>query len=311
MGGPSLSVVITTRNSARTLARCLDSLLPYYEQGHIAEIVVVDGNSRDQTVEIARAYQATLLLEDEGQPYQDSIIRAHHSKYHALDMGWQHTRGDLVVFLDSDAYLGEGFFPAATAFFADEELGVLGCWAKAWVTNRVTKTLGEAWQFHAERVERLQRPSVNALERLYAFAAWFGAKGIPASGPCYIVRRACLERVGGHDILGDVGLSLRIVEAGWKSLWWVESPVYHLPKESLRQLARQRFFWGQAGAFMPGGGWRRHLAFPFRIAGATTLGLFLSMRFRNAWHVLTLPVAELSHLAGYLAGLLARARGKR
>ena len=66
----SLSVVITTRNSARTIGRCLESLVPYYRRGDIAEIVLVDGHSTDSTVEIARSYPVTLLIEEGTESYR-------------------------------------------------------------------------------------------------------------------------------------------------------------------------------------------------------------------------------------------------
>jgi glycosyltransferase involved in cell wall biosynthesis len=300
-------VVITTRNSARTIGRCLESLVPYYRRGDIAEIVLVDGHSTDGTVEIARPYPVTLLLEEGTESYEDTTIRILYSTYHALDQGWRNASGDLVMFLDSDAYLGEDFFPQALAFFADEKLGALGCWAKAWVTTPLTETIGQLWSFHGERIRAIQNNPHHPFGRLYRLLTTFGAKRLLVSGPCYIVRQPCLELLGGHDTSGDVGISLGLEERGWRSWWWVDAPIYHLPRESLREVVRQRYSWSQNGAYMPGRA-RSLVLHPLRIGGAVALGVFLAVRFRAPRHLAALPLAEVSSFAGYVAGLMARVR---
>jgi cellulose synthase/poly-beta-1,6-N-acetylglucosamine synthase-like glycosyltransferase len=284
--------------------------VPYQEQGYISEVIVVDGHSTDGTREIIRQYPVRLLLEEGTERYDNSVIRAHLSKYNALNQGWRASTADLVMFLDSDAYLGQGFFPKAVEFFVTPSLGVLGCWNKAWVTTRVTSTIGELWRFHGERIRAFQANSASPLERFYQFAVGFGKRGIPTSGPCYIVRRSCLELLGGHDVQGDVGICLRLQERGFTSWWWIEAPVYHRPKESLRALARQRYNWGKDGAYRPVGGLRFYFILLARPIGAMGLGLLLAVRFRNPLHLIVLPLAEGSHLAGYVAGCWARARGK-
>ena len=305
----SVSVVITTRNSARTIGRCLESLVPYQERGEISEVIVVDSHSADGTVEIVRSYPVKLLLEEGVKDYSDSTIRARYSTYQALDQGWRNACGDLVMFLDSDAYLGQDFFPQALAFFVDEKLGVLGCWAKAWVSTPLTQTIGQIWAFHGERLRIIQNNSHHPFDRLYRLVTFFGAKRLYASGPCYIVRRSCLELLGGHDVSGDVGISLRLDERGWRSWWWVDAPVCHLPKGDLRGLYRQHYLWGRAEAYASMGA-RPLVLHPLRIGGAVALGVFLAVRYRAPRHLVALPLAEVSSFAGCVAGLVARARGK-
>ncbi|MBI4999395.1 glycosyltransferase family 2 protein [Candidatus Gottesmanbacteria bacterium] len=52
-----LSVVLATFNEEKNLAACLDSV-----KGLADEIVVVDGKSSDQTVEIAKKYGAHIIV---------------------------------------------------------------------------------------------------------------------------------------------------------------------------------------------------------------------------------------------------------
>lgn len=306
----TLSVVIPTRDDARTIGRCLDSLVSYYRRGDITEIIVVDGHSTDGTAEIARSYPLRFLVEEGTEEYKDSVIRGHYGCHRARDQGWRNACGDLVMFLDSDAYLGEDFFAQALAFFVDEKLGVLGCWPKAWVTTPLTQTIGQLWTFHEERVRAMQNNSYNLLHRLYVLVAFFGAKRLWTSGPCYIVRRPCLELLGGHDESGDAGISPRLEDRGWRSWWWVDAPVYHLPREGFREFCRQHYLWGKTEPYASMGA-RPLVLHPLRIGGAVALGVFLAVRFRAPRHLAVLPLAEVSLFAGYVAGLVARARGKR
>lgn len=54
-----LSVVLATFNEEKNLAECLDSVV-----GFASEIVVVDGSSKDKTVEIAKKYGAKVVVTD-------------------------------------------------------------------------------------------------------------------------------------------------------------------------------------------------------------------------------------------------------
>ena len=55
---PMVSIIIPTKNSARTLARCLDSIIN--QQYENIEIIIVDNFSTDDTLEIARKYTTAI-----------------------------------------------------------------------------------------------------------------------------------------------------------------------------------------------------------------------------------------------------------
>ena len=91
MAWPSISVVICAYNAAATIAECLEhsTRLDYPD----LEILVVDDGSTDGTGEIARRYPRARVL---------SIDHAGLSV--ARNEGMTAARGDLVAYLDSDAY---------------------------------------------------------------------------------------------------------------------------------------------------------------------------------------------------------------
>lgn len=294
------SVVIPTKNNAATIGQCLASLIPYYEQGYISEIVVVDAHSIDGTLEIVNKFPTKVLFDEGVSPYL------------ARELGWRNTSGELVLFTDADTYLGKDFFPAIYRFFEDPQIGIVGVWERAVLTNRIGRTIGEWWIYHANNLRKLLYSNPNSwslFQRLYHRVVFGGEKCVTTSGPCFIVRRDCLEAVGGFECpqgSADVLLSKRIIDKGWKATWWLEAPLYHYPPTSLRQLIGQRRRWGKTDAVIHKGSLEAYQKAILVIArfGTPIIGLMLALRFKNPLHLLLFPLAHYAWIAGYLAGLL-------
>ena len=98
-----LSIVIPTYNSAATLKATLDAL-----QGvtYVTEIIVSDGGSQDQTLEIAEKFGARVIAKAQGRGPQ-------------LAAGGQVASNDWILFLHSDTVLEEGWSVAVQRFMTD------------------------------------------------------------------------------------------------------------------------------------------------------------------------------------------------
>ena len=83
-----LSVVVTTRNESANIAACLEPFAGAVREG-LAETIVVDNASTDDTKDIARRLGATVL--DKGP--ERSAQR---------NLGWRTARGEWVLVLDAD-----------------------------------------------------------------------------------------------------------------------------------------------------------------------------------------------------------------
>lgn len=92
---PSVSVVIPAYNEERNLPKCLNSLLAQSYPNNLIEIIVVDDNSTDRTVEIARQFGARILM--------NGLKNCERGK----SIGLEGAHGDLILFLDGDNYLPE------------------------------------------------------------------------------------------------------------------------------------------------------------------------------------------------------------
>ena len=103
-----VSVVVPARNAALMLDACLSSIV----RSEPAEIIVVDGLSTDDTVEIARRYGAR-VLSDQGRGLS-----------HARAIGVEAATHERVALIDTDVVLGDGDLAALLEEF--EEGGYTG-----------------------------------------------------------------------------------------------------------------------------------------------------------------------------------------
>jgi len=93
------SIVIPTLNCASELHRLLDSI-QLFDVNSQAEIIVVDGGSRDKTIPIAKKFKTTL------------IVNKGVTKGEARNIGIKHSKGDIIINIDSDTILSGEWFPA-------------------------------------------------------------------------------------------------------------------------------------------------------------------------------------------------------
>ncbi len=96
--GIDLSVVIPTKNEAQNIAWVLERLPSCAD-----EVILVDGQSTDGTVDVARRVRPDIRVIDERRPGKGAALRA----------GFTAARGDFIVMLDADGSMDpaeiEGF----------------------------------------------------------------------------------------------------------------------------------------------------------------------------------------------------------
>lgn len=83
----SVSLIVPTRNEGDNLRIIIDKI-----PGYVDEVIVVDGNSSDDTVEIAKASQRISKV----------ILQSSNGKGAALSAGFSEAQCDLVAIIDAD-----------------------------------------------------------------------------------------------------------------------------------------------------------------------------------------------------------------
>jgi len=103
-----LSIIIPTLNEEKNLPRLLTAIRK--EDIEDLEIVVADAGSKDKTIEIARAFNC--VVTKGGLP---AVGR---------NRGVKVAKGDILLFLDADIILSEGFLKNALEKFSERDLSI-------------------------------------------------------------------------------------------------------------------------------------------------------------------------------------------
>jgi glycosyltransferase involved in cell wall biosynthesis len=110
----SVSVVIPSLDQARFLSTAIDSVLG--QDHRPLELIVMDGGSRDGTIEVLRGHGRALRWVSAPDAGQAAAINA----------GWRSSSGDVIAWLNADdAYLPGAVSAAVGALQADRHLDVV------------------------------------------------------------------------------------------------------------------------------------------------------------------------------------------
>ena len=172
MRGGSLSIVIPVLDEARGIVAALAALGPMRADG--AEIVVVDGGSRDATPSLAA-------------PHCDGVVEAPRGRGAQMNAGARAARGEILVFLHADTRLPDDGVRAIRDGLARGEWGRFDVAIEG-----------------ADRLLALVAAMMNARSRL---------TGIATGDQAIFTRRAAFEAVGGFPeiaLMEDVELCKRL-----------------------------------------------------------------------------------------------------
>jgi len=110
----SVSVVIPSLDQARFLPAAIDSVLA--QDHRPLDLVVMDGGSRDGTIDILRGYGDAVRWVSAPDAGQAAAINA----------GWRASGGDVIAWLNADdAYLADAVSAAVAALEADPDLDLV------------------------------------------------------------------------------------------------------------------------------------------------------------------------------------------
>lgn len=210
------SVIIPTYNRQPILEKCLNALEHQQLQDqHGYEIILVDDGSTDGTVE---------WLQDQSFLHLRLFCQNHQGPAMARNLGLEQAQGDIVVFIDSDLVVTDGFLQA----HAD-------------ALTQGQQTLGHPRLFTYGRVINtcnFEHPTAEPYKVTDFSAAYFATGNVA-------IARVWLEKAGGFDpcfqLYGweDLELGVRLKQFGLKLIKVPEAVGYHWhPPFSLEQIPR-------------------------------------------------------------------------
>lgn len=204
-----VSIIITTKNEGSIIVVLLNSIKKQtYKK---IEVILVDNNSTDNTIEIAKKFQKIKI-------YSFGPERSAQRNY-----GAKKSRGKYLFFLDADMELSPDVVKDCVEVFEKGKLSGVVIPEQSIATN--------FWGM------------VKAFER-----SFYGEKGDPITDAARFFSRKVFIRAGGYDesITGpeDWDLPDRIREAGYR-IGRCNSKIYHHEQNiSLVNLFKKKFYYG-------------------------------------------------------------------
>ena len=196
-GGEPISVVVPARNEEERIGRCL---VPLLRDPAVAEVIVVDDESRDETARLARRLAAAVVR---GRPLPDGWV----GKQWALHQGVAAASGPVVVTLDADTRPAPGLCTALAERLAGCDLVTAGprflCGGVAEQALHASFLAGLVYRFGPVG------PDAPSPDRLLV------------NGQCMAFRRDAMVEADGfarvrRHLTDDVALARLLAREGWR-----------------------------------------------------------------------------------------------
>ncbi len=232
-----ISIIIVNYNVKYFLEQCLYSVYKSIE-GISAEIIVIDNNSTDNSVEYLKPRF----------PGTQFIINYENTGFaKGCNQGLARATGEYILFLNPDTILGEDSISTCISFFeSNHDCGALG-----------VKMIDGAGNFLKESKRSFPSPSTS-LYKLFGLSRIFPGSKVFAryhlghldkdqnhevdvlAGAFMMVRKSLLDETGGFDesffMYGeDVDLSYRIQNTGYKNYYFSGTTIIHFKGESTKR----------------------------------------------------------------------------
>lgn len=224
---PFISIVIANYNGQNYLETCLTSVLKSSITNF--EIIVIDNNSTDSSIEIIREFQE-----------KDKRIKILKNKVNigvpaSRNIAISHCRGEIVILLDNDTEVRKDSLKQLIKPLEDEGVGAAQALLIDFENRRLVQMAGGhlipqaiwLWGFY----ERREYKDIKSK---------LGVTNIIAISAALAVKKKVLDKIGGYDALlynytDDLDFSWRIWIAGYRVVLAPQSIVYHYTKSVARR----------------------------------------------------------------------------
>ncbi len=221
-----ISVIVPVYNGGTVIASCLDALVNQNFPKKQYEVIVVDDGSKDNTVSVVSEFKTVKL-----------VRQGHKGPAAARNHGVSKSKGELVLFTDSDCVPPKNWIKKITKPFKNREVAGVGG------TYRTLNKKSLVARFVGYEIE--ERHKTLGKNTSTDFIGTFSAA----------YRKQIFTKFGGFDKSfpaasgEDPELSFRISKAGHKLVFEPNAFVYHKHPETLGRFLKQKFWRGFWRAF--------------------------------------------------------------
>jgi cellulose synthase/poly-beta-1,6-N-acetylglucosamine synthase-like glycosyltransferase len=213
---PTVSIIVATLNSESTIDDCLCSILELDYPKQLLQVIVVDGGSKDSTVERVKAHSVKLISTQLNAPAgYNAALRTVKSK--------------IVGFIDSDAKVEKQWLKKLVTHLNSPKVAGASGTIATWNDNKlVPRCIGYELSYRYNRLPKeIRRVATMNL----------------------ILKKRLIEKVVGYDealsTQYDTDLGIRLAGAGYKIIFDSSAICYHFHRPTLGQYFRQQFEYGQ------------------------------------------------------------------
>lgn len=213
-----ISIIIPAYNSEKTIGRTIESLLKQSYPKKDYEILVVDDDSTDNTREVVRKFKKVRLIEQK-----------HSGPATARNFGAKNSKGDILLFTDSDCVLDKNWIKEMVKPFTKTEIvGVSGTYRTLNKDNLMARFIGYEIEKRHERMKK---------QKFIDFIGTFSAG----------YRKKIFLKLGGFDTRfrtssgEDPELSFRIEKTGLKMIFQPKAIVFHPHPNTLWKYLKQKY----------------------------------------------------------------------
>jgi cellulose synthase/poly-beta-1,6-N-acetylglucosamine synthase-like glycosyltransferase len=224
-----VSVIIPTKNDGETLEKCLRSIADLNWTEKNKEVIIVDGYSTDDTVEIAKKFDCRVLYEHIG------------TRAGACNIGVNNALGKFILFTDADCIVPKDWIRNLLGHFDNPRVAsVGGPNLTAPDDSPFGKSVGTVIGFLSRVGARYGFTQEKIMETFHN----------PSCNVAY--RKEIFEKIGGFNeqliTCEDEELDYRIKEKGHKIIYTPHSYVFHYRRGSYGAFGRQALRYGKGRA---------------------------------------------------------------
>ncbi|MEM3666222.1 MAG: glycosyltransferase family 2 protein [Candidatus Bathyarchaeia archaeon] len=229
---PKVSILIPARNEEKVIGRILQRMTELTYPKDKMTVVVVDDASTDDTGKIAEEYST---MHNYIKVIHRSMEEGGRGKASALNAGFKHTDGEIIVCFDADYYPQKDILEKITSEFVDPSVGVVQ--GRITVLNEPKNAITRLVALERIGGYRVDQQARDSLGLITQFGGTVGG-----------IRRDLLEALGGWDELilaEDTDLTFRVFLQGYKVRYAEHAECYEEAVESWRAYWRQRYRWAR------------------------------------------------------------------
>lgn len=231
---PRVSIIVPTYNEEANIKKCLESIFIQSYPEKELEVIVVDDNSTDRTVEIAREHPVKIIKHNNNHGEIGKMI------------GFRKATGEYAVYIDADIELkGKNWFQKMIQPMEEHEK-IMGSFTRFY--SRETDPPLERYYsmdpLQRDTIYRLFSPDLEDLvieaKKEYSILK-YTQKNIPPAGLVMYRRKELLKVVKDYEMFLELDFLVLMVKNGFEKFAYVpKAGLYHHHVANIKELIRKR-----------------------------------------------------------------------